>query len=54
VTLNASSLILATPQAYLSDVAVAGVVADVAGSSFTIYLTEEVKVSLAIAWFVVG
>ena len=31
-----------------------GVVTDTAASSFTIYLTKAVKVSLAIAWFIVG
>jgi hypothetical protein len=54
VALTASSLILATPQGKVAGVAVEGVVPDVSASSFTIYLTKAVKVSLGIAWFVVG
>jgi hypothetical protein len=54
VTLTTSSLILATPQGKVAGVAVEGVMPDVSGSSFTIYLTKAVKVSLGIAWFVVG
>jgi hypothetical protein len=54
VTLTSSSLILATLQGYEKGVAVAGVVPDVAGSSFTIHLTKAAKVSLAVAWFIVG
>jgi hypothetical protein len=54
VALSSSSLILATLQGYEKGVAVAGVVPNVATSSFTIHLTKAAKVSLAIAWFVVG
>jgi hypothetical protein len=53
VALSASSMILATPQGHVAGVAVAGVVPDVSAGSFTIYLTEAVKVSLEIAWFIV-
>ncbi len=54
VALSASSLILATPQGHVPGVAVAGVVPDVSGSTFAIYLTKAITVSLPIAWFVVG
>jgi hypothetical protein len=53
VALRASSMVLATPQGHVAGVAVAGVVPDVSAGSFTISLTEAVKVSLEIAWFVV-
>jgi hypothetical protein len=49
VALTASSMILTTAQGYVSGVAVAGVVPDVSGGSFTIYLTKAVKVSLQVA-----
>jgi hypothetical protein len=54
VALTSSSLILATPQGVVKKVAVEGVVPDVSGSSFKIYLTKAITVSLDIAWFVVG
>jgi hypothetical protein len=54
VALTSSSLILATPQGIVAGVAVEGVVPDVSGSSFVIHLTKSIKVSLDIAWFVVG
>ncbi len=54
VPLTASSLILTTPQGHVAGVAVAGVTADVSGSSFVIHLTKAITVSLPIAWFVVG
>ncbi len=49
-----ASLILATPQGRVAGVAVEGVVPDVSASSFTIYLTQAVSVSLKVAWFVIG
>ncbi len=54
VALTSSSLILATPQGTVSGVAVEGVTLDVSGSSFVVTLTKAIKVSLDIAWFVVG
>jgi hypothetical protein len=54
VSLSASSLVLTTPQGYVAGVSVAGVVPNVSGSSFTIYLTAAVHVSLKIAWFIAG
>jgi hypothetical protein len=54
VPLSSSSLILATLQGYEKGVAVAGVVPDVASSSFTIHLTKATKVSVAVAWFIIG
>jgi len=54
VPLTASSLILSTPQGKVAGVSIEGVVVDTATSSFTISLTKAVKVSLAIAWFIVG
>jgi len=54
VPLGASSVVLATPQGHVTGVAVEGVVPDVTANTFTIYLTKPVKVSLAIAWFVLG
>lgn len=54
VSLTSTSMILATPQGIVDGVAVEGVVPDLSGSSFVIYLTKAVKVSLALAWFVVG
>ncbi len=54
VPLTSTSLIFATLQGHEKGVAVAGVVPDVAGSSFTIHLTKAATVSLDIAWFVVG
>jgi hypothetical protein len=46
-------MIHTAPQDYVNGVAVAGVVPDVSGSSFTIHLTKAVKASLPIAWFIV-
>lgn len=54
VALTSSSLILATPQGTVGGVAVEGVTLDVSGSSFVVTLTKAIKVSLDIAWFVVG
>ena len=54
VALTSSSLVLATPQDYVAGVAVAAVVPKVSSSSFDIYLTEAVEVSLDVAWFVIG
>ena len=54
VALTASSLILATPQGIVKKVAVEGVVPNVSGGSFEIYLTKAITVSLKVAWFVVG
>ena len=54
VALTSSSLILATPQGTVAGVGIEGVLPDVSGSSFEIYLTEAIEVSLDIAWFVLG
>lgn len=54
VALSGSSLILATPQGTVSGVAVEGVKPDVSGKSFEITLTKAIKVTLDIAWFIVG
>jgi len=54
ISLSSSSLIFATPQGQVPGVAVEGVVKDVSGSSFTIYLTEAVTISLEIGWFIIG
>jgi hypothetical protein len=54
ISLSSSSLIIATPQGQVPGVAVEGVVKDVSASSFTIYLTEVVTVSLEIGWFIIG
>ena len=54
VALSSSSLILATLQGFEKGVAVAGVVPDVAASSFTIHLTKAAKVAVAVAWFIIG
>ena len=53
VHLTASSMVLATPQAAISGVAVEGVVLDVAAKSLTIHLTKPVTTSLHVAWFVI-
>jgi hypothetical protein len=53
VTLTSASQILATPQAHVAGTGIAGVVPDVSAGSFTIYLTKAIKVSLAIAWFII-
>jgi len=54
VALSDTSLVLATAQGIVAGVAIEGVVTDVAASSFVISLTKAIKVSLDIAWFVVG
>jgi hypothetical protein len=53
--LTSSSLILAVLQKNVAGVWVAGVVPNVAGSSFTIYLNKSVTTSVGpIAWFIVN
>jgi len=54
ISLSSSSLVIATPQGQVPGVAVEGVVKDVSGNSFTIYLTEVVTISLEIGWFIIG
>lgn len=54
VALSRSSLILVTPQGRVAGVGIEGVVADAKAKRFTVYLTEPITVSLAIAWFVIG
>lgn len=54
IDLSATSLIFVTPQGHVGGVAVEAAVPDVASSSFTIYLTDVVTISLPMAWFVVG
>jgi hypothetical protein len=54
VALNGSSMILATPQGRVAGVSVEGVVTDATANTFTIYLTNPVTESLAIAWLVLG
>lgn len=54
IALTSSSLILAIPQGIVAGVSIEGVVPNVAGNSFEIHLTQAIKVSLDIAWFVVG
>jgi hypothetical protein len=54
VVLTATSLVLPAIQGYIAGIGVAGVVPNVPGSSFTIYLTAAVSTSVNIAWFVVG
>ena len=54
VSLRSGSLVLATPQTHLSGVAVSAVVPNVAGSSFTIYLTKAVTNAAKVGWFVVN
>ncbi len=54
VALSESSLILATPQTHVIGVGVAAVVPDVTANTFTIQLTESIKVPMDVAWFIVG
>jgi hypothetical protein len=54
ITLKDTSLVLATLQSYTKGVAVAAAVTDVGARSFTVYLTETVKTTTRVAWFVIG
>jgi hypothetical protein len=54
VTLSAASLFLATAQVHVAGVNVAGVVTNVPGGSFTIFLSKAVKANTPIAWFVLS
>jgi hypothetical protein len=53
-SLTQESLVLATAQGKVAGVAIEGVVVDVAASSFTIYLTATVTVTLPIAYMIVN
>lgn len=52
VALSASSLVLATPQQNVAGLYVQAVVPNIAGSSFTIYLSKAVPGATSVAWFV--
>jgi hypothetical protein len=52
VPLSASSLVLATPQLNVAGLYVQAVVPNIAGSSFTIYLSKAVPGATPVAWFV--
>jgi hypothetical protein len=52
--LTAASLVLATVQQNLSGVYVRAAVPNVAGNSFTVYLSKAPSVSAKVAWFVVN
>ena len=54
IFLTAASLVLATVQQNLSGVYVRAAVPNVAGDSFTVYLSKAPSVSAKVAWFVVN
>jgi hypothetical protein len=54
VALGKTSLVLATLQQVSGSVAIKAAVPNVAGKSFTIYLTQAVTTSVKIGWFVVN
>jgi hypothetical protein len=54
VALTAASLILATLQQHTTGVYVTAAVPDVAGSSFTVYLSQTVTAATKVAWFIVN
>jgi hypothetical protein len=54
VTLTAASLVLATAQIHIAGNSVSGIVVNVPGSSFTIFLSKAVEVNAPIAWFVLS
>lgn len=54
VALTAASLVLATAQVKVPGVSVLGVVIDVPGNAFTIFLAKAAKTNIPIAWFVLS
>jgi hypothetical protein len=54
IALASSSLILATPNSNVSGTVVQAAVANVAGSSFTVFLGKAAKADTTIAWLVIG
>jgi hypothetical protein len=54
VTLSANSFVLATLQQVSGSVAIKAAVPNITGSSFTIYLTQAVKTSIKIGWFIIN
>jgi hypothetical protein len=54
VALTAASLVLATLQQHAAGVYVLAAVPNVAGSSFTVYLSKAVPASTKVAWFVIN
>jgi hypothetical protein len=54
VTLTSASLVLVTLQRHQSGLYVLAAVPNVSGSSFTVYLSENVSASTKVAWFIIN
>jgi hypothetical protein len=54
VTLTAASLVLATAQIKVAGVSVLGIVTNVTGGKFTIFLSKAAKTNIPIAWFILS
>jgi hypothetical protein len=54
VALTSASLVLVTLQRHASGLYVLAAAPNVSGSSFTVYLSENVSASTPVAWFIIN